>query len=441
MKLLKNNILKGTLILSMAGFLSRFIGFIYRIFLSNTLGSHLLGIYQLIFPLYSICFTIYGAGIQTAISQKIASSMSQKSDSKEKQKVILKYGLCLSLSLSLLLSGIVFIFADALSTYFIMEKACAPYLRILCILFPFCGIAACISGYFYGIQSATPPAVAQIVEQLSRVFIVFLLCTVLQPLPEICCSIAVLGMVIGEITGCLYQCFKLKKHFKNAIKKKQETIHTTNQIFFPLFSLAASLTGTKLIVTVLRSVESIFIPAALRKYGYDAQQALEIFGVLSGIAFPFILFPSTITNSFAVMLLPKIATEKAKDNYSRIKNYTTKSLFYSFLIGIVFLFVFFLFGKPLATMVFHDPLAGDFIKTLSFLCPFLYVSTTQTSIINGLGKNQFIFFVTVLSLLVKIYILIALVPIYGIQAYLAGTLICQGMIALLQQWYLKRQMK
>lgn len=425
----------------MAGFISRLIGFVYRIFLSNTLGSHLLGIYQLIFPLYGICFTIYGAGIQTAISQKIASAMSQKPDSIEKQRIILKCGICLSLSLSLLLSGIVFFFAEAISTYFIMEKACTPYLRILCILFPFCGLAACISGYFYGIQSATPPAVAQIVEQLSRVGIVFLLCTILQPLPEICCSIAILGMVAGEIMGCLYQCLKLKKYSLNLKGKELKPTVRTKQIFFPLLALSASLTGTKLIVTVLRSVESIFIPAALRKYGYGSEQALEIFGVLSGIAFPFILFPSTITNSFAVMLLPKIATEKAKDNYSRIKNYSRKSLFYSFLIGVVFLFVFYLFGKPLATLVFHDPLAGDFIKTLSFLCPFLYVSTTQTSIINGLGKNQFIFFVTVLSLTIKIYILIALVPKYGIQAYLTGTLICQGMITILQQWYLKLQMK
>jgi len=64
----KNTIIKGTLILTFAGLLTRLIGFFYRIFLSKALGAETLGLYQLIFPVYGICFTIYASGIQTAIS-------------------------------------------------------------------------------------------------------------------------------------------------------------------------------------------------------------------------------------------------------------------------------------------------------------------------------------------------------------------------------------
>ncbi len=72
MKKLQNKLIEGTLLLTIAGFATRIIGFIYRIFLSDILGVKLLGIYQLVFPVYGICFTIYGAGIQTAISQLVA---------------------------------------------------------------------------------------------------------------------------------------------------------------------------------------------------------------------------------------------------------------------------------------------------------------------------------------------------------------------------------
>ena len=72
---LKSNILKGTLILSCASILSRIIGFIYRIYLADILGEQLLGTYQLIFPIYVLCFTIYGAGMQSAISQVVATLM------------------------------------------------------------------------------------------------------------------------------------------------------------------------------------------------------------------------------------------------------------------------------------------------------------------------------------------------------------------------------
>ncbi|MFR2592262.1 MAG: oligosaccharide flippase family protein [Butyribacter sp.] len=72
---LKSNIIKGTLILSCASILSRIIGFIYRIYLADILGEQLLGTYQLIFPIYVLCFTIYGAGMQSAISQVVATLM------------------------------------------------------------------------------------------------------------------------------------------------------------------------------------------------------------------------------------------------------------------------------------------------------------------------------------------------------------------------------
>ena len=45
----KRTLFTGTLLLTAAGILSRFIGFFYKIFLSRTIGAEGLGIYQLIF--------------------------------------------------------------------------------------------------------------------------------------------------------------------------------------------------------------------------------------------------------------------------------------------------------------------------------------------------------------------------------------------------------
>ena len=66
---MKNKMLKGTIILTVAGVITRVIGFLYRIFLANLLGDTKLGIYQMIFPIYGICFTLYASGLQTAVSR------------------------------------------------------------------------------------------------------------------------------------------------------------------------------------------------------------------------------------------------------------------------------------------------------------------------------------------------------------------------------------
>ncbi len=54
----KHTIIKGTFILTMTGFATRFMGFFYRIFLSHTFGEEGVGLYQLVFPIYALCFSL-----------------------------------------------------------------------------------------------------------------------------------------------------------------------------------------------------------------------------------------------------------------------------------------------------------------------------------------------------------------------------------------------
>ena len=78
----KKLFIKGTLLLTFAGLLSRLMGFFYRIFLSHTIGAHGLGIFQLILPLQILIMSICASGIQTAISRLTAAEKSfQKSQS------------------------------------------------------------------------------------------------------------------------------------------------------------------------------------------------------------------------------------------------------------------------------------------------------------------------------------------------------------------------
>lgn len=193
MNLLKSRIIQGTLLLTAAGFITRILGFFYRIFLADKLGAAVLGSYQLIFPIFAICSSIYGAGVQTAISQLIAAEQGKRSklcssDSptakglttfqntiEQNCRAILLLGCILSFLLAGSLTFWVYTKADWIAARFIMAPECAPYLQIMCMLFPFCGVGACINGYYYGIQNATVPSITQIVEQISRLS--FLCCS------------------------------------------------------------------------------------------------------------------------------------------------------------------------------------------------------------------------------------------------------------------------
>ena len=93
----KHSMITGTLLLTAAGFAVRILGFFYRIFLSRTIGAEGLGLYNLVNPLYGICFALCAGSIQTAISRCIAANLSRR-------KLFLRTGLMIALSIAALLA-------------------------------------------------------------------------------------------------------------------------------------------------------------------------------------------------------------------------------------------------------------------------------------------------------------------------------------------------
>jgi stage V sporulation protein B len=86
---------------------------------------------------------------------------------------------------------------------------------------------------------------------------------------------------------------------------------------------------------------------------------------------------------------------------------------------------FLLFGAWIGNAIFHSNLAGDFLRVLAWLCPFLYVNNTMISILNGLGNATSTFVINALSLVLRILGIYLGIPHLGINGYLYGLLISQ----------------
>lgn len=438
----KNSIIKGTLVLTAAGFLTRFIGFFYRIILSQALGEEKMGVYQLIFPVYGICFTLFASGIQTSVSSLVA-AQTGKYGAKDCRNItrILKIAMFCSLTIAITLSGIVYFNANFIATRLLAEPACGGSLKILALTFPFCGITSCINGYYYGIKETTVPASTQLIEQITRVIFVLVFASFIgKGNTTITCETAVLGLVVGEMTSNLFNIVSLKLRRRKS-KYLCAQVPREPRIFKQLMKLAVPLTSNRLLLSVLSSVESVLIPIMLRRAGCSATESLSIFGVLTGMAIPFIMFPAAIPNSFAVLLLPTISEAQAKNNEKLIGKTTAIAIKYCLMIGILSTGVFVVFGRALGEIIYRSSLAGFFIVTLAWLCPFLYLTTTLGSIINGLGKAYITFINSVVGITIRILCVIFIVPKYGINGYLIGTLISQLVISSLDVLAVLRAVK
>lgn len=413
--MLKSTLAKGTLILTAAGFLSRILGFFYRIWLSDHLGSELLGIYQMIFPISGVCYTIYASGIQTAISKITAERKASLS--------VFFHGLSLSLFLSLLLSLFLYEGAPFLAARFLFEERTIAPLRILSFMFPFGAITACCNGYYYGKSNSRFPAISQLTEQIIRIACAYFIVFTFQGL-QFSCELAVLVLVIGEACSAATSLLSLIRSECKGHKPSVRSLHKSG--FRDITLLALPLTFHRLIINLLHSFEATLVPLTLQQSGMTKAVALSQYGILNGMAFPFIFFPTALTGSLSVLLLPVVSRANKEQHTDYLHKVIRLSLGFSGGLGLVCTAFFLVAGDFLGNSVFHEPQAGQYIQILAWLCPFMYLSSTLGSILNGLGKVYQTFAISVISLVIKIGCLMLLVPQYGMPAYFFTLLVSQG---------------
>ena len=138
----KHPLLLGTVLLTGAGIISRILGFFYRIFLSRTIGASGLGLYQLIFPVFTLCLAISASGIQTAISRFVASEKNGK-----------KYfftGLFLSITLSGVFALFIYYLAPWIASDILKEPRTEELLQVMVYALIPASVHSCFNGYYYG---------------------------------------------------------------------------------------------------------------------------------------------------------------------------------------------------------------------------------------------------------------------------------------------------
>lgn len=439
---MKSKIIKGTFILSAAGILTRLIGFYYRIFLSNTIGAAGMGLYQMIFPMYGLCISFAVTGIQMAISKYVAAALAQKNH--EGSLGILRAGLSISICLSILISFLLYLFSDFVAEDLVGDIRCTHLLKLAAYAIPCCAIHGCIIGYFLGKSQTVVPAIAQLAEQVSRVGIVYLIALLTSETRHLSPDTAMAGLLVGEFMSsviCVFAMIKevcrIRKQTGRKPEKKNDIIRETSYRK-EILVMSYPLSFGRVITSIILSFEAVLILHCLKKFGLSHDESIRIYGILTGMAMPFIFFPSTITAAISSVILPSISESQSDGNYVKIARTTSSVVRYCFSIGIFFTALFYLYGYEIGTVLFSDRDAGTFIAILSWLCPFMYLGSTLGSILNGLGLTKITFVVNVSVSLSRVLFLWFFVPLYGIRGYLWGILASQIVSAFLLLGFVKK---
>ncbi|MGL5677991.1 MAG: putative polysaccharide biosynthesis protein [Cellulosilyticaceae bacterium] len=425
----KKALITGTIALTITGFITRILGFLFRIYMSNIMGAEGLGLYQLVFPIYMLIWAASSAGISLAVSRKVAEFTARGKHADAVRT--LKSAIVLAVSISFVLSGLIFVFAPWVAEYYVHEPNTALGLKYLCICVPFMATACCIRGYFQGRQEMSISGIAQVVEQLARMVVIYIFAGFYIPRGlAYACALGTLGLCAGELMSCIFTfiMFKIKQ------RKLKPTMPTLSYgtLMSTLIAISIPITANRFLTSGLSSIENILIPIQLQKYGLSSSESLAMYGMFSGMALPLLFFPSMVTTSISTVLVPALSEASTKKNTYQLHKTVSKSIQYASLIGIGACGLFLTLGQEIALVCYgaDDALVGEMLKVLAIICPFFYLQGILTGMLNGLGLQKLTFKGNIMASILCIGAILILVPRQGIMGFILALLIQSGFVTI-----------
>ena len=99
---------------------------------------------------------------------------------------------------------------------------------------------------------------------------------------------------------------------------------------------------------------------------------------------------------------------------------------------------FLFFGHFVGNILFGSELAGSYIISLGFMCPFLFLAGTLSSILYELDLTLYTFLLNLLGCGIRLFAIYVLVPHFGLYVYLWSMLLSQIIQSAAYLWILVR---
>ena len=359
----KQSFIKGAIIISLGGFISKLLGALYRVPLTAFLGGEGMGIYQMVYPLYCILLTVSASGIPTGIARLISSGSGRGA---EKQAFRL-YG-----AIGIIGTLVMYMLAAPLASVQ-GEGAIRFCCVMLCPSVFFVSVLSVVRGYFQGRGNMYPTAVTEVSEQLIKVALGCALAYAFRDNLELAVASTLLAVTVSEIISTA---IALLWYFK---KRGVQPLYRIAPVkFSSIVKYTIPLTLTAIALPVSQLLESI---VAVRLMRDITDNATALYGIFSGCAVTIINLPVSVTYGLAAASVPQISPLAEKGDIQGAKQKAYKSLLITFAISAPAAIALFAFA-PLAVRLIFSSLEQQEKAVLINLVRILAVNAVTLSLVQ-----------------------------------------------------------
>ncbi|MBE5738115.1 MAG: polysaccharide biosynthesis protein [Clostridiales bacterium] len=491
----KHSFIISAIILTMGGFFAKAIGALYKIPLTNILGSNGIGLYYLVFPVYSLIIVLCSSGIAVAVSTEVAKC--RKLRHRYNEQKILQVSIVLSFILSLVLTIITLCLSRVLAeaqgnvNVRIGYIAIAPSIIISSLI-------ATVRGYFQGIENMVPTTVSLIIEQIVKLSVGLILA---YKLSVFGINYAVLGAILGvtfselvavivitinfviykgqldynyrrlicktkrrfgvigylKNKAVIFQCDICRREVYRCLPNRQR--YSNKEAMLKIIKIAIPSTLSGLILPIATMLDSFLIINILNSSGVSTMTSTALYGLFGGVVQSLISLPIIVISAISTALVPSLSGLVVHNDTNELVhriNFFIKITWLVSIIAVVFIYVF---AEGIIEFLYGDGLINVYINEFEYAVKLLQMNSvsiiysaflqTNTVILQVTGGASAPFWASLVALPIRVLLLRLLVAIPDINIYgavisntlylatinIALTVIIKKKIALEYQFY------
>jgi stage V sporulation protein B len=430
---------KGASILAFAGFVTKVIGALYRIPLTNIVGAEAIGIYQLIFSVYALFLTSSTGGLPTGLSKLIAEEKAVGGE---------KIGRIVGSSMGFVgLTGLLFAAALIIFSRFIASIQGNPavslgYIVVAPAIF-FVGTVSVLRGYFQGGLNMKPTAASQIIEQAVKLTAGLVLAAALIKKGALYGAIgAIVGVVVSELIAAVYLYVLFVR--RGGKLELALNLRELRADFKRVAKYSIPITIGGVLAPLTQFADGFLVVNILNKAGLTPSVSTSLYGILTGPIGSLINFPVVITVALAVVIIPVVSRQKTYRNIREILDKSNFAIKTALFVGVPAAILFMAFSGEIMRILYpnfseYELAAASRLLSVSAVgIIFLAATHILAALLQALDKPFLVIRNTAFALLLKIALNVILIRTTGITGAAIATVAAYFTAAALNFFSLSR---
>lgn len=368
-------------------------------------GEEAVGYYMATYPAFIFFISLVQLGLPIAIAKLVAEHFARGEHNKIQQ--LMRSIIYISVISCLIFIPTLLFISPYIATYLLKNEALTSLLQISVAAIPFVLFASIFKAYLQGLMKITPSAISQLLEQVIRIVMVMAVLPLYTYVssPIGLATLVMFFTVLAELSSFLFLFIAYKR---NRTYKEEQNANEKSYPYGTIFRIALPSQGSKLFGSFTWFLEPIIFLKALTSTGLTVASATALYGIISGVHIPLLLFPAFIPAALSIVLIPAVSEGLARGKRNSVSNRVMIALRISSLVGCIACTILYLYGDELAKQLFHLKTDAHYMKILAPIFYFYYIQSPMHSILQSIGEAKSAMMNSVYGGIAKLFIMLVL---------------------------------